>query len=430
MNKLYFFDRKVFTSEEGLKYILSCCINIYLFIQLFDISRNALLLPGIVNALFALLREISLIGPFIYLLTRKEFKITSMLFLIIAVSFFLPLIISIGAIIDNTILVPIKDVIQYTLLPLRPLIFLYVICNLDSFYVFRKQNLIKTFISILVFIVLFSFLVYFFLPSLISKYNIENRVGLGNMSVQSGMYLCAYILCFYYFPFKNKKRNWFCIFVLLLGILLSVCSTGIISTIFVTILFLFEKNTRKRSFTIFLFAIILLIIVIFRYYSLLKPFMDYFKGKADDVIDLFINFFNGDYGNKTIKSNSFNAREIQIQNMLLYNNKPIDYLFGHGYFSVIIPHEMVENGYYEVYFSCGFFGVITLALLTLKYGFISLKLFFRNNSVIGICALGTVLLFMVTLCVIVLAPLFLSFIVMFYIIFFMEKESLIEYKKQ
>lgn len=422
MNKLYLFDRRLFTDRSGIDYILSIFVNLYLCIQLFDVSRNALLLPGSVHSLMGLTRDVSLYGVLIFLLFKKQFKIHSYLYPLIVLVGLLPLVISIGAVIDGTKVVSIANVVQYMFLFLKPILFLFILYNLDYFYVFRKENLIKTFIGFLVFLVLFSFFIYFFFPSLIIHFNIANRIGLGNMSVQSGMYLCAYILCLYFFPFSKKLYNWFCILVLMAGILLSVCSTGILCMIFVTGIFLFDPNTRRRSLFLVSFATIFLILLVIRYYDLFKPFMDYFRGKAEDVIDLIINFGSD---NKT-QSSSFSAREMEIQNMLENNNQPIDYLFGHGYFSVNVPEEMVENGYYDLYFDCGLYGVFVLLLVYIKYGLKSIKLFFEKKNVLGICFLVAVALFMVTLAVTVLSTLLLSFIMLFYFIFIEKSSPMIE----
>ena len=419
INKLFFLDKSFLQSEYGLKYILSCFVNFYLVIQLFDISRNALLLPGIVHALFALVRDVSIFSLLFYLLSSKQYKITSLLLPLLIISLFFPIFLSIGSLLDKVpLVVSISSTIQFTLLALRPFVFLLVLCNLDCFYIFDRDNLQKTFIGFLTFLVIFSFLIYFFYPSLISKYNIENRIGLGNMSVQSGMYLCAYILCLYYFPYKSKFVNWFCVLTLLAGIFLSVCTTGIICTLFVTGLFLIEKKTRKRCMSIILLASIVIIYVIIKYNSILKPFLKFFMGKAYDAIDLILNFFTGNANNKPTQSSSFNTRENQIKNMLQYNNKKIDLLFGHGYFSASSHENMVENGYYDLYFSCGIFGVFLLGALYIKVGVKSIRMFLKKRSVVGICAFTSLVLFMVTLCITVLPTLSLSFIILFYFLFY------------
>lgn len=416
MNKLYIFDKDFCKKHEGIKYLLSIFVNVFLFIQLFDISRQSLKIPSIVNGLLSLLRDISIYAVAIFLLVKKKSKCPSLLYIFILLSIFIPGIIYIGNVINKDTLVPFGAVIQSELLMLRPFLFLYVLYNLGCFYIFEKKGIIKTFIVSLVLIFILSAIISVFFPGLRYKYDIENRIGLGNMSVQSGMYLCGFILCFYYFPFKENCINWFCSITLLIGILLSVCSTGILCAVCVLVLFLFDKKTRKKSFSLLLLLTIGIYFFILKYYSLFETFIDYFSSKLEDLIDLLLNSFTGE-SNKPVKSDSFSARDKQIEYMLLYNNKPIDYIFGHGYFSVLIQEEMIENGYYDLYFSCGIYGIIVLIFIYLKYGIKSIKFFFINHNILGLCSLLSLVLFMVTLVVHMLCPLLLSFIILFYFVF-------------
>lgn len=416
ISKYFFLHNRFFMDVISIKYVLSICFNIYLFILIFDVTREALPIPTIINIFLSAIRDFSLYIILIYILITKKSIVYGYKSFFILMYILIPLIMYFANILDGIS----EDhelgvVIQFCILAAKPFIFLYLLRNLDLYYLFDKENIIKTFISITVLMVLVSFGVYFCTPDLIVKYKLENRIGLGNMSIQSGIYCCAYFLCLYFFPFKKNLFNLLYIFILLAGIVLSVCSTGILSMIVGTFLFLMDKKTRKRSLLIIIVIVTIGLYAIIRYYTLFSSFFVYFEMKAEHVIDLINNLFS-EKKHET-KSASFHARELQIENVLKNHNALIDRFFGHGYFSITDTKIFLENTYYAVYFDCGFFGIVLMAIILLQSCLKALKLWIKEKKYIGIVAIISLCFFMTTLDISIGPAISSSFIFFLYIIF-------------
>ena len=416
LSKYYFLKKDFFSNDLSIKYLLSIFFNTYLFIVFFDVTRDSLAIPRVVNLLLSAIRDFSIYSLIIYIIVTKKSVVSGYKAFYIAMYCIIPIIMWFSNLNDGiSIEHPFGTVLQFCILSAKPFMFLYVLQNIDLYYVFEKKNIIKTFISIMTFMVITSFGVYFLFPSLIIKYNIENRVGLGNMSIQAGLYCCAYFLCLYYYPFKSNKKNYFCIMILLAGVALSVCSTGILSILAGTALFAIDKRSRKRSLLIILSISALCIFIVIRYYSLFSAFFDYFKMKWDNVLDLIAKVFSAEE-HKT-KSVSFHARELQIENMLTNHNALMDRPFGHGYFSITERRIFVENAYYAIYFDCGFFGVILLGIIILTLGIKALKLWFYEKSYIGIATLIAFCFFMTTLDISIGPAISSAFVFLIYVVF-------------
>lgn len=423
----YFLDTYFLSSKKSLHYCLSVSFNVYLFILFFDIMRDALPFLSIVNVLVSGIRDISLYLTGIYILTTKKSAVLGLKSIYILGYVLVPLFMWFANSLDGTNGErQLGVVIQFCILASKVWIFLYVLQNLNLFYVFDKSKICKNFVSISVFMLLFSLLVYFFFPGIIIKYTIENRIGLGNMSIQSGVYCCAYILCIYFFPYKKKLTNYLMLFLLFAGILISVCSTGIISVLLITIAFVFEKQTRKRSLVVLTFVALVCTIIVIKYFDVLFSFFDYFWMKAEQVFDLVGNLFAEK--KHTTKSASFHARELQIKNVMENHNDLIDRFFGHGFFSITDKSIFIENTYYALYFDCGIYGIIVLVLIIFSILKKSLILFFRKKSFLGIVSLISFLFFMTTLDISIIPGLSSAFAILFYIIF-MDKSYLRENSK-
>lgn len=416
LTSYYFLDLCFLSSKKSLRYCLSVLFNVYFFIVFFDIMRDSLPFPSVVNVLVSGIRDISLYLTAIYILTTKKSVVLGFKSIYIFGYVLIPFFMWFANFLDGTTGEhPIGVIIQFCILASKVWIFLYVLQNLDLFYVFDKSKICKNFVSISVFMLLFSLFVYFFFPGLIIKYNLENRVGLGNMSIQSGVYCCAYILCIYFFPYKKKFTNYLALFLLFFGVLVSVCSTGIISALLITISFTFEKRTRKRSLVVLSCVALICTVIVIKYFDILFSFFDYFWMKAEHVFDLVGNLFAEK--KHTTKSASFHARELQIQNVMENHNDLIDRFFGHGFFSITDESIFIENTYYALYFDCGIYGIIVLSLIIFSILKKSLILLFRRKSFLGIVSLTTFLLFMTTLDISIGPGLASAFAVLFYTIF-------------
>lgn len=425
MTKYFFVHENFLTSKKSLQYCLSLCFNLYFFIVFFDIMRDALPVPAVANVLISGIRDMSLYLIVIYILTTKKSVVLGYKSFYIFCYFFIPLVMwTANAIAGNTGEHELGTVIQFTVLSAKAWLFLYVLLNLKLFYVFDKSKICRHFVSMAVFMLLFSCIVYFLFPGIIVRYNLANRVGLGNMSIQSGVYCCAYILCLYFFPYRKKFANYAVLFILFAGILLSVCSTGIVSVLLITMLSSFEKKTRKRSLFI-LFAILLICtLIVIKYFKFFFAFFDYFWMKAEHVFDLVGNLFAEK--KHTTKSASFHARELQIENVMKNHNALIDRFFGHGFFSITDKSIFIENTYFAIYFDCGFYGLAVLASIVLDIGIKSLVIFIRNKTFLGFASLAIFLLFMTTLDISIGPGLSSAFAILFYYVFLDKPFSEVE----
>lgn len=421
VSKYFFLSENFISSPEySIKYWLSVFFNVYFIIVFWDVMRDALAFPSIIDLVVSGIRDISIYLVVIYILFSKKSVVSGYKAFYFIVYPFIPLIIYFGTVIEGFSNHPLKEIVQFCILSAKPFLFTYILENLGLFYVLKKNAIVKSFISIIVFMFFISFIVFLFFPSLIVRYNIENRFGLGNMSVQSGLYCCAYFLCLYYFPYKRKIINWISIFILLIGILLSVSSTGIFSALIGTVLFLFDKRTRKRSAIVFIVVCILSMIVVIKYYSFISGFVDYFVGKWRDALDLAVSFLSGQYQGKS-ESVSFHARELQISNFMNNHNDLIYRFFGHGFFSITDRDIFIENTYFALYFDCGIFGIILLTILILKLSFKAMELWFKKGTYLGIASIISWLFFMTTLDISILPPISTAFVFLFYFIFHNDK---------
>ena len=416
MTKYFFLDRNFVTSPASTQYSLSVLFNVYFFLVFFDIMRDALPFPAILNVLVSGIRDMSLYLIVIYVFSSRKSVVLGYKAFYILGYVLIPLVMWGANYLDGTSdNHDVKTVIQFCILSSKAWLFLYCMQNLNLFYVFCKEKILKNFVSISVFMLLFSCIVFFLFPGLIVRYNLANRVGLGNMSIQSGVYCCAYILCMYFFPYRHSFINYAVLLALFAGILISVCSTGIIAVLGTTVAFMFEKKTRRRSLSILLIVVAGCSVIVIKYFDVLLAFFDYFWMKAEHVFDLVGNLFSEK--KHTTKSASFHARELQIENAMKNHNDLIDRFFGHGFFSITDETIFIENTYYALYFDCGIYGIIVLASIVWGLGMRALRQFFRKKSFLGITSLVTFLLFMTTLDISIGPGLSSAFVILFYFSF-------------
>lgn len=418
VSKYFFLESSFFSNTLSIKYALSVLFNLYMFIVLFDVTRDGFFLPHIVNLAMSAIRDVSIYSLIIYILVSKKGKLLSKYNIFVIFMIFIPIVMNITKICIGDFIEEgqnINFVIQFSILFAKSWLFLFVLHNLEVFYVFNKSNVMHNFIVIVLFIILFSFTVYFFLPGLRTRYIIANRVGLGNMSVQTGIYFSAFLLTFYFQPFATKFRNAVAIFLFIIAIILSVTSTGIVSLLLALVCFLFDKRTKRKSIMIILFSSICIITIVIIYYDKFEPFFKYFWKKAEEFWDLFINLFNKK--NHVTKSSSFGAREKQIakfKESLTLDNC----IFGFGYFSQTT--EMIENGYYAVFHDYGLYGLGIMLLILIRHGIWALIDFFKNKSILRIISVLGVCLYCVTLSVAIIPSMATAFMILFYYSFYEE----------
>ena len=411
LSKFYFLKDDFFSQSISVRYVLSFFFNVYLFIVLFDVTRDGFYIPHIVNLLVSALRDVSIYSILIFILISKQGKLLNKYSIFIFFMIFIPIIMNIsqvGLLIEEG--QKIKYVIQFCILFAKPWMFLFILVNIDIFYVFDKQKILLSFINFSLFIIVFSFLIHFCFPGLkTSTYNIANRVGLGNMSIQTGIYFSSFVLTLYYKPFKSNLKNGLAIFLLIVAILLSVTSTGVVCLLIALIGFLFDTRTKKTSFVLLLIFLLLITVVVVIFFDKFESFFSYFFKKADEFWDLFINIFNQE--NHKTKSSSFRARERQIASFkesLTLDNC----IFGFGYFSQTT--EMIENGYFAILHDFGIYGLGIMLFILIWHGMLGLIDFFKYKSVLKIISVIGLSLYCVTLNVAIVPSIATSFVILFY----------------
>ena len=72
MTKYFFLDKKFVNSPQSIQYCLSVLFNIYFFLVFFDIMRDALPFPSILNILVSGIRDVSLYLIVLYVFSTKK----------------------------------------------------------------------------------------------------------------------------------------------------------------------------------------------------------------------------------------------------------------------------------------------------------------------------------------------------------------------
>jgi hypothetical protein len=222
------------------------------------------------------------------------------------------------------------------------------------------------------------------------------RIGIGNMSIQSSLYYCAFMMLVYFRPF-NTTLNSIYAFLFISAILLTITNTGIIVVSVSSFIFLFSKNTRKIIMPVYIFGFFLLVIIFIKFHNEIAFFVDLLARRLNEINNLINQLFSP---NKDIfVSSSLGFRERQIGYFL--NHLTIyDIPFGSGEFTLSKKGlEILENFYFSLFHDFGLAGLLIFASILFRLLIIAFLDLLNNrdifgiNMLIGFCIYGATLSF-------------------------------------
>lgn len=409
------YKNKILVKSE--KQLITICLNLFLILTIFDGIRESLSICRVVNIGISALRDGCFYLVVFYVFFNSSSEYNRFHAFVIVTTLLMPIIFYEPSKFYGEIPFEVSNLrnIQFFIISLKPFLFYVLLLNFNSIYCGTKLDLLKVIIltSLVMFFV--SLLVYVFFPYLIVNKFFSNRIGLGNMSIQSGIYLISYILTLYYSPFKHKFFNIFIPIIFLIAIVTTVTSTGIVTAIFTNVLLIFDRKTRRRTMIVFFIALIMIIIFCVIFQDYLTLMIKLLFEKYDEFLDLLLNKLRYNSGHKT-KSISFHAREKQIE-VLKKNLSYSNIIFGFGYFSQLSDRELIENTYYSIIHDYGFYGLVVFFSIIIGNIFIAAKALFMDKNYFKIIVIGCYLLFATTLNITICLNLSISFILLFYFAF-------------
>jgi len=371
------------------KDFFSFVFNFYLILLVFDPMRESLDF-GSLNTVISLFRDMCIFFLFFYVVLLKEKKRFSICLLLIFVSLVILLILSTFTDIDK-----LKN-LGFVYGISRSFFMCYVIINLPGFYKYDKEFLLKYFIKLAVVNFLVTLFIYFIKPDLITGRKIELRLSVGNPSMQSILFICSFVLCFYFQPFPNKIINILFSIMLLLAVTFTVTSTAFIALgVFFVLTFFNKKYTRVWL----ILGLVICVLGIFAINLLEIDFskiLGLFRAKYREVVLIFSKYLGVDT-NVSTQYKSFSIRETQISNFV-ENLTPIKLFFGDGIFSMIDQKKyMIENTYVALIKDFGLFGFFIFVVILLKELKESFFVYKKNKKYSSFAILAIMCVYAITL---------------------------------
>lgn len=404
--------------------IFSALLNIYFFVFIFDGIRESLYLPNVVNLFISLARDsLYIVLLLLILFYRHKIFIPSFLFFFILLGMFIPTYLSffstpVSARFDINRTNIVIDTFRCCYWMFRMFSLFIIFVNIKDIYVFSDLYLIKLTILITVYLFIFSLFIYICFPSyIISKFYID-RIGLGNPSIQSGIYICTIILTLEFHPFSDRKSV-IVLLILSVAVILTVTSTGILCLIYVLLVYFLFTKQKKNIIRLFLCIFFLSFIFIVKYWDLIALFVEFIIVKMEELSQLIVKVITN--SEEKTQSGSFGVREKQIEllkNKLSFTNL----IFGFGYFNV--NTNLIENGYYAILHDYGLFGLFILGFFILRCAFFAVVDFFKHKNVFKIAVIMVFVLYNVTLDVFIIYNLSSVFMYMIFLAFYKENVTL------
>lgn len=390
--------------SPSVRIFFSILFNIYLFFMVFDPMRESLDF-GVLNTLISLLRDGLIFLLFIFTVFFVQGATNSKTLLVFLFSIIALVVLSFFT---NENVVSILGLMYGVV---KGLMLIFIIINLPKIYKYELIYLCKYFIVLTVFNYAVTLYIFFFKNYLIVNKNIVNRISVGNPSMQSIIFLCAFCLSLY-FQFYNKIINFFLSLYLLIATVSTITSTAIVGVIAVFCITIFDKKYRM-FWLVSLVIFSLFFIFAVNYFNInIKIFTGLFKAKWFELLNVVNGFLGKESVHKT-EYNSMSLRDIQIERF--WNNwKPISFIFGDGIFSMINQSKyMIENTYIALFRDFGFIGIANFLFFLLRYGIVGLKNYFSKKSYATLIAVVVIALYSYTLYIFagttMMAQLFLFF---------------------
>lgn len=335
--------------KSNLRYFFSILFDVYVVILFFDPMRESLDF-GKLNSMVSVLRDLIIYLLFFIIFVCTKKKKISIFFDLFSISFFIMIILSFFSEIEFS-----KN-IKVIYATYRGFLVCYVIKNLFELYVYSLEELIKKVIGFVLIDFIVTIVIYFIFPELISKRTFNFRISIGNPSMQSILFICGFILCFYVRPYKNKFLNDFTAFILLFATFSTITSTATLAVFVVITLTIFNEAFTKRWLSIIIILLLLFLLFILILKIDITPFTKYFHAKFDEIIIVVCKKF-GIETTVTTGYHSYGLRERQIETFY-QNFSGLNKYFGDGIFCMVNPGKyLIENTYYSIVRDFGFFGL-------------------------------------------------------------------------
>ena len=338
--------------------IFSVLFDIYLFILMFDPMRESIDL-GVINSLVSAMRDLLILFLVAYVILLKKEKVFSIYIFLMIISFVIMILLSMFTSINKG-----KNIgLIYGVV--RGFLICYVVINLPNFYCFGIKHLSKYVPSVALFDFLITLFIFFIKPDLITKRQFGFRICVGNPSMLSVLYVCAFAFCLYYEPFRNRILNLFVTMLLLLAAVATVTSTAFIAIGVVFVLTFFNKKyTYKWGLILGIGTLFILLLIVVLHVNLIS-FYKLFLAKFDEVKIVVAKYLDIE---SSVKSDyhSFDIREAQIQRFK-DNLEFSSIFFGDGIFSMYDQYAyMIENTYIAIFRDFGILGILVFAGFTIS----------------------------------------------------------------
>ena len=378
--------------RTNFRYFYSLLFNFYILIAFFDPMRESLDF-GIMNSMVSAFRDlIILLLSFLTIFCIKKKK-ASYFFLMFTLGFFIMIILSLFSEEKFT------ENIQIIYATYRGFLMCFVIHNMWDIYIFDLSYIIKQSVNYVLLDFVVTLVIYFLFPNLISKRSFHFRISVGNPSMQSALFICGFILCFYACPYKSKLINDIVSFLLLLATFSTITSTATLAFFVVLGLTIFNKDYSRKWLPIVSILIFAFILFILCFKLDITPFTKYFVAKFNEII-IVVSKKIGFETTVTTGYQSYGLRERQIE--IFYKNfKGLNIYFGDGVFSMLNPNKyLIENTYYSITRDFGFYGLCLFTLFYIIGFYKSFISFFKVRKYGALIILCVSLVYCVTLYII------------------------------
>lgn len=404
---------KYISLHTNFKYLFSYLFNLYVVILIFDPMRESLDF-GFLGTCISAFRDL-LIFALVFMILQKKRKnhsIFLLLFTFNIISFLMISLFSEIGIFKN--LMAIYGCI-------RGLLLCFVIINLNGFYKYSSNFLMCFYVKIVIFNFLTSLIIYFCFPQLLTEKYFLNRISVGNPSMQSIVFLTAFLISFYYKPF-GRVKSFFISLLLLLATISTVTSTAFVGLFIILFFTFFNKKYFLEWVVYFICFSWLTFLILFKSgidFNLLIGTVNY---KLEELCQLFYKYLSGNSVIET-QSKSFSIREMQILRFKR-NVDAISLVFGDGIFSMADTEKyMIENTYWALIKDFGITGAAVYFVFLGINIFIGIKTFLKTGEAILLIAVLIIAAYSMTLYIFAGTSMIVQLFLFFWLIYNREMKE-------
>lgn len=346
---------------------LSRINNILMYILIFFMIYSSALNYTYLPSAFSYLKDIIIFYFAIVLIINRKIerpkglgKSFYILFLLIAIISWMGLINGT----DNSAVEVIIRILRY----LEFFILFFIFTNLEKICTLTYDKLINCYIVLSV-VLIFVHLFGYFVPNNIVSIYIDNKIGNGyyrnRISVgQPAIAVYPMIISYLYLLIYNKNdfKTIINIILLLVGIIISISTTGILSIIVTTVMFLI-LNCNRKKLKKFIYIILLLSILFSIIFSIINsiPTLSELYEKQKNLLDIKISALYTD----NVNDLSMETRDIKYEDVSKNITNPLQRILGLGllgYNSNNINVGSLENTYRMMQVCYGIIGLIVFIM--------------------------------------------------------------------